>query len=216
MDEDEFEDLITNLGQESGDFVHISPSSIALSQLERLRGHVAKTGEDRSHWLDATRSLHLALIADLTEGLSGPMSVGALYKQQRSEAINRLHAGLADIPNGPVMHLRDLVDQAIKEGPWDTTLSLTASESKAVDRLILLRGRIDHPRVLLLSVPVPNFADLVVAVAPIVYRALLLAPHRYDQVGLDRARRLTGDAVEMAAKVLAGYLTDPNTPEKKA
>lgn len=169
------------MGNDRG-WISIEASSLTVSQLERCAEHLEAAWSDPYRLLDAIRTMHLAMVASLTEALSGSAGVGALEERYAVRALAALNAGEPPPMTERVMHYGALLEAAQERGrlPWsDQPLVLTDDESRACAALEGDRHLIEHPKPTTWSLATADLRWIVVTVAPVVLRLIDAVSHHY-------------------------------------
>jgi hypothetical protein len=115
-------------------YVHISPSLTCAAQTLRCAEHIEAAAADPQRLLDAIRCGHLALMAALTEALSGSAGIGAFKDGSAVEHLKFMRGERPDMPGEWVLPFSDLFARVQEPGrlEFSPPLTFTADEAQAV------------------------------------------------------------------------------------
>lgn len=102
IESSDFEDLLgTRIPPAPGDamFVHISPRVTCVGQAQRCAEHLGAARSDPQRLVDTVRCGHLALMAGLTEALSGSAGIGAFSEKLAGEHLEFMRGDRPDMPS---------------------------------------------------------------------------------------------------------------------
>ena len=180
-------------------WVTIETSRIAIIQLQRCAEHLVKADQDPYRLLDATRCLHLSMVAALTEALTASAGTGALTPKSARRVHEVLTSGVGGVAfKEEAMSYRQLLETAQTPGrlEWvQSALVLSEVEQEAARSLDEYRVLVDHPKPTSWSVSKADVRRVLTTVAPIVRRLLDAVPQRYSAID----REVTDAAVAAIA-----------------
>lgn len=186
------------LSPHSGIYVHISPRQTCVQQSERTAEHVEAASSDPQRLVDAIRCAHLALMAGLTEALSGSAGIGAFGDKLAGQHLKFMRGERPDMPEEYTRPFLELFEwaQAPDRMEWGAIV-FTDDEKRAVAELDYFRTLIDHPKPTHWSVEPAQLVSVLTFLPALLEKCVGAATHRY--LGGD------GEAVESAvARIRAG------------
>ncbi len=129
-------------------YVNIAPSLTYAAQTPRCAEHVEAAVTDPQHLLDAVRCAHLALMAAMTETLTGSAGIGAFDDKLAGEHLKFLHGDRPDMPREFMLSFSQLFErvQEPERLEFSDPLIFTVDEKKAAGELDRFRTLVDHPK----------------------------------------------------------------------
>jgi hypothetical protein len=164
-------------------YVHISPYLICAGQALRCAEHIEAAAADRQRLLDAIRCGHLAVMAALTEALSGTEGIGAFPDKKAAEHLAFMRGERPDMPGEFTLTFSQLVERAQERGRmrFAERLICTDGEARALAELDRLRGLIDHPKPTYWSIEVRQVVAVLEYLPGLLDRCVAAARHRYQE-----------------------------------
>lgn len=201
MSETDLSDVADLLGEwkhpEPGDpmFVHISPRVTCVGQVQRCAEHVEAAKSDPQRLVDAVRCGHLAILAGLTETLSGSAGIGAFSDKLAGEHLEFMRGERPDMPGEFTRPFSDLLTWAQDPGRMEFgAVEFTSDEKRAAAEIDRFRTLIDHPKPTFWSVENRQLVHLLEFLPGLIEKCVASAFHRYldgpDAEAADALRRI--------------------------
>lgn len=183
IDSSEFEDLLgARKPPAPGDtmFVHISPRVTCVGQAQRCAEHLEAARSDPQRLVDAVRCGHLALMAGLTEALSGSAGIGAFSDKLAGEHLEFIRGGRPDMPGEFTRPFLELFAWAQDADRMEYgAIEFTAGELRAASEIDRFRTLIDHPKPTFWSVENGQLVDLLEFLPGLIEKCVASAFQRY-------------------------------------
>lgn len=161
-------------------YIHISARQTCLQQAERTAEHLEAAVTDPQRLVDAIRCAHLAVMAGLTEALSGSAGIGAFNDKLAGEHLKFMRGERANMPGDHTLRFADLFEwvQDPDRMEWGA-IPFTEDEKKAGAELDNLRGLIDHPKPTHWSVDPSQLINVLRFVPELLEKCTAAAFHHY-------------------------------------
>lgn len=165
----------------SGRYVNISPALTCAAQTLRCAEHVEAAAADPQRLLDAVRCGHLALMAALTEALTGSAGIGAFDDKRAGEHLSFLRGERADMPREFMLSFSQLFERVQEPDrlEFSDPLAFTDEETKAAAEMDRLRTLIDHPKPTYWSVEGATLTWVLGLLPAVLEKCVGAAAHRY-------------------------------------
>lgn len=151
-----------------------------MQQAERTAEHVEGAITDPQRLVDAIRCAYLALMAGLTEALSGSAGIGAFKDKLAGEHLKFMRGERADVPGEHTLHFADLFQRAQDPNRMEWgAIPFTEDEKRAVAALDDLRSLIDHPKATHWSVEACQLIEVLSFVPQLLEKCVTAAFHHY-------------------------------------
>ena len=188
---DEFQAWLNSEDSETHELEHLWPDlrieaeEIAVVQIERLIEFRSRARDDKTWWLDAVRSAHLALTAAMVSALEGSSGVGAMRPKAAKKTLQWLEArdrtGMT-MPREETLSFLELIEALGEPGrlQFGSAVVLGDDKQALARELNWFRELIDHPKFTRWSVPIEDVDGATALALDLIDELMGCVPQRYD------------------------------------
>lgn len=169
-------------------YVDVDCEGLVIAHFEDALAQLQRWPAEPLRLYFAARSVHSAMVAALTTAIAGTDSTGAFVEKARKEWLaffETMRDGFEEVgPSDRVMSFREMIAKAQRDGGgWLTEpLSMDADTLSLIDRLTVLRDRMEHPRPELMAYQPEFILETLPPAIELGERFLSQVKHRLDAI----------------------------------